>query len=423
VRTGPWVQLRRPIGWVEGLPLAAALLAFVAVTNRWLGWDGGFSYVQANDERAYLTIARAFPGLPDQRIADQHAQRWVVHWAIGGLSDLFGTAPQTTYYWVAAALAIAVSLVLTAVLIRLGVSLAAAAVALAVFILSPYAFRFYAFAPGYLADLVFELGLVVALLALARRSLPLLLLGLAAGALGRQTMLVVVPVVVVWVALAAEWRRADGRRPWAAAAAVLIVPAVSYMVVKGVAADFSNAGFELSRLTILDTVMDLPETASDLANHVAHTAIVLIVVTALLAATLPSLDLRRQPAELWGPLAIGAAIVLQVLVLNPDPIAYDYSSSNEPRLAAMALPALAVAFAVARRNVEQASLAARENAPALAVAGVLLLAVASSHQRFTIVSTGSAGVTFALQLAAGAAFFAMVWVGDRHLARSRPRPG
>ena len=74
-----------PSAGASGLALVAGLLAFVAVTNRWLGWDGGFDLVQANDERAYLTMANAFPGLPDVEIANQHAQRWLVHWSVGGV--------------------------------------------------------------------------------------------------------------------------------------------------------------------------------------------------------------------------------------------------------------------------------------------------------------------------------------------------
>ena len=419
---GLWNRFRRPVGWADGAPLVAGLLAFAAITNRWLGWDGGFAYVQANDERAYLTIADAFPGLPDQAVADQHAQRWTVHWLIGALADLFGTSPETVYSWVAVLLAIAVGFALAAVLIQLGVSLATAVLALGVVLLSPYAFRFYAFAPGYLADFVLELGLLVALLGMVRRSLAIVLVGVILGTLGRQTMLVVVPVLSIWIVMAEGWRGDSRRRTWSAAAVVLIAPVVVYMVVKGVAADFSREGFPLSRLTILDTLMDLPGSASDLVNHVGHTAIALIVVTAMLVATLTSIELRRLPAEFWGSLAIGLVIVAQVLVLNPDPIFYDYSSTNEPRLAAMALPALAVALAVGRAGVEQLSAAARDNAPALAVTGLALLAIASLHQKFTVPSTGSAAMTFALQVAVGLVLATTIYVGDRRLAGSRPLP-
>ena len=124
--------------------------------------------------------------------------------------------------------------------------------------LSPYAFRFYAFAPGYLADLIFDLALAAVLLAMVRRSVALLLAALVVGVIARQTMLVVAPVVAVWIALAGDWRRPDGRRAWIAAGAALVVPVLAYMVVQTGAADFATPGYGLTRLTIVDTVMDLP---------------------------------------------------------------------------------------------------------------------------------------------------------------------
>lgn len=416
-------RLRNPLGWSNGLVLVAGLLAFLAATNRWLGWNGGFDLVQANDERAYLTMAHAFPGLPDVELANQHAQRWLVHWSVGGLSDLFGTSPEVIYSWVAAALVVAICVTLLALLIRLRIGFAAAALALGLFVLSPYALRFYAFAPGYLADLIFDLALAAVLLAMVRRSVALLLVALVVGVIARQTMLLVAPVVAVWIALAGDWRRPDGRRAWIAAGAAFVVPVLAYMVVQTGAAGFATPGYGFTRLTIVDTVMDLPGTASDLANHFAHVAIVPIVVTALLAATLLSIDLRKQPAELWGPLAIGVVIVVQVIGLNPDPIAYDYSSSNEPRLTAMALPALAMALAVGRRSVEALSDAARENTALLALIGLPVLALASLHQKFTAISTGSAAVTLGLQLLAGVVLFALVWLTDRRALVSSPSPG
>ncbi|HYI98119.1 MAG TPA: hypothetical protein VEX36_00345 [Thermoleophilaceae bacterium] len=415
-------SLRGPFGWPQAIPLVVALLAAVAVTNRWMSWTAGFFHVHANDERAYLTIARAFPGVPDERIADQHAQRWTVHWAVGGLADLFGTSPETVYRCAAIGLAIAVVVVLAAVLIRTGVSFAAAALALGAFVLSPYVFRYYMLAPGYLADLVFELGLVVVLLGMVRRSLPLVLVGLIVGVLGRQTMVVVAPVVGLWIALAPEWRGADRRRAVLPALAALVLPVAVYMVVKGVAADFSRPGFPFSRLTILDTVLALPGTAADLLSHVSHVGIALLVIGALLLATLLSVSPRELPSLFWGSLAIAAAIVAQVLALNPDPIANDFSSTNQPRLTAIALPALAVAFAVARRTLEQSSAAVRHNTAQLAIVGLPLLLVATLNHSYTVLSTGAAAATLMLQAIVAAMLFAALLVSDGRVTLARPRP-
>ena len=119
---------------------------------------------------------------------------------------------------------------------------------------------------------------------MGRRSLALVLTALVLGVLARQTMLVLAPVIAIWILLADGWRGPDGRVSWVAAGSAIAVPAVVYGLATQLAAGFSAPGFPLSRLTILDTVLDLPETSGDLVNHFAHTAIVPIVVTAVLAS-------------------------------------------------------------------------------------------------------------------------------------------
>lgn len=416
--------LRAPLSWRSALPLLAGLLALLGLTNRWLSWERGIDVAGATDQLSYLEIVHAYPGLPDSPLADQHAQRWTVHWLVAALADLIGAAPETVYRWAAIALAIAFCVVLCAVLMRLGVGTGVAALALAVLVLNPYALRFYGLGPGYLADLLFDLGLAALLLGLVARRLPLVVAGLAAGILARQTMLLIAPVAAAWIALAPAWRArlASQRGRTLAAVLAIATPLAVYLVVKAVAADFSKPGYPLSRLTILDTVMDLPGTAGDLVSHTAHVAIVLLPIAALLAATLWRTGLRGLPFELWGALAIGLVVIAQALALNPDPFAYDYSSSNEPRLTAIALGPLIVALAIARMRVEASSAEARRRSPALAAVGVALLAVGSLHQTYTVVSTGSGGGTLGLQLAVAGALFAAVRLCDSDPERARGEP-
>ncbi|MGB2712191.1 MAG: hypothetical protein WBC33_11825 [Conexibacter sp.] len=402
--------LAKPLTWPPALVLVGLLLGVVAATNRWMSWGAGFHYARADDERAYLAIANAFPHLPAERIADQHAQRWPIHWLIGGVADLLGAKPEIVYRYAAILLALAVCLTLAAVLMRLRTSTATALLCLATFALNPYALRYYGLAPGYLDDLGLELGIAVTLLGLVARRLPLVLAGLLAGVLCRQTMLPVVPVVALWVALAPDWRAASGSVRIGRAVAVLMLPIGAYLAIKGAAADFSRPGIPFSRLTIVDAVTGLPDTASDLVNHFAHVAIALLVIAALLAATLVRTELRDLPSAFWGSLAIGLVVVAQAAALNPDPVFNDYSSSNEPRLTAMSLGALVVTLAAARRAT----------APALALLALALLTIGTFHQDLTVLSTGSAGVTLALQAAVAGALAVAVWLSDRRPASRRP---
>ncbi len=415
-------RLTAPLTWPTATAAIAVLLAIVGATNRWMSWSAGLIYARADDEHAYLLMARTAPGMTDQQLADQHADRWALHWLIGSIADLTGTQSETLYRYVAIALAVAVLLVLAAVLMRVGASAATALLCLSVVALNPYALRYYGLAPGYLVDLGLELGIALALLGLIARRLPLVLAGAVVGVLCRQTMLPLLPVLAVWVAFAPEWRADADRGRLGRAAAVLALPIAAYAIVHLVAADFSRRGVPFSRLTILDHVTALPGTASDLANHFAHVGIALLVITALLTATLLSTGLRGLPFAFWGSLAIGLVVIAQAAALNPDPVFNDYSSSNEPRLTAMALGALAVALAIARRTAERAAPGRQAVAPTLALLALGLLAIASLHQDLTVISTGSAGVTFALQALVALALFAAVLYADRREPRGARVP-
>lgn len=380
-------SLSAPLTWRPALAIVGLLLGILTATNRWMSWGAGLVYARANDEHAYLTIAHAAPGLPSARIADQHAQRWPLHWLVGALADVTGARPEVVYRWAALALALAVCVVLAAVLMRIGASTATGLLALAVFALNPYALRYYALAPGYLADLAFELGVAVLLLGLVTRRLGLVLGALVVGTLARQTMLPVALVVALWVALGPDWRALRPRARLAAGAATLALPLLAWLAVTRVAADFSRPSVPLGRLTIVDHVLELPGSAGDLLGHLAHVAVVLLVVAGLLGAALWTTRARRLPSSCWVALAIGLAIVAQAVALNPDPVFDDWTSYNEPRLTALGLGALAVALAAARPAIR----------PGFAVLALGLLAVGSLHQSQTIASTGSAGATVALQ--------------------------
>lgn len=406
-------------GWGAVAAIVAALLAFVALTNRWMGFFAGLRYAHGDDEYAYLKLAHAFPGFPDERIADQHAQRWAVHWVVGGLAELAGSSAQDVYRVCSAALVVALLLVVATVLRRIGANAATTLLALALVALNPYALRYYGLEPAYLADLVFDLALGVLLLGMVTRRLWLVLAALLLAAIGRQTVVAVAPVVALWLALAPEWRDAPGpaltlrgaRRPLLPAAAALLVPLVAYLVVKGVAADFSRPGVPFARLTILEALGDLPGTASDLANHFAHAVNALLGAGALLAATLWTARrrLRELPSLCWGSLAVGAAIFVLAALLNPDPVFNDYSSTNEPRLVALGLAPLAVAFASARDWLErEAGARPLASSPALVAALTALLALGSLHHIYTSVSTGSKEATLAVELLTAAALLVLL---------------
>ena len=407
-----WRWLHEPLCRSGAFAAAAGMLTVLAALNPWLGWRPGIARSGATDGYSYLKISDAAPGFPHGPVAIQHAQRWPLHWVVGSIAVLVGSRPETIYRWVALILIVATALVVAAALVRMGVSGTTGVVALALAVLSPYLFRAYGVAPGLVADLLFDLSLTVVLLGLLSGSLPIVLGGLAAGAAGRQTMLVAAPAVALWIALAPEWRGDDGRRRTTAAVLALLVPVVVFAVVAKVAAGFAGPADTAGHITIIDTLRGLPGTASDLVSHVAHVAVVVVVPAALLLATVRLVPLRSLDSRFWGSLAVGVAIVLSVLALSPG---------YGPRLTGMALIPLAIAFAAARDALEKHSAPAREHAAAFALAATGLLILGTLHQTYTVVSTGSAAATAGLQCVVGIGLIAATMLAGRQSPAPAPR--
>ena len=314
-------------------PRAAVFLGWVALllaTQAWPGIDRGIEAEFATDAGAYRSMAAAAPGLPDGPIREQHAERWVVQWLVGTLADVTGMGLETAYRVSSLAVVAGFLVVLQLVLLRLRLSVALHAVCLGLVLASPYPFRYWLAAPGMIGDAVFGLGLVLALLGLVRGSFRLVLLGLVVGTLARQTALPVALALALLLALPRTSFLTGRRARLLGAAAVALVPLALYGLVRSVAESFSVADVpSLGELTIL---ADAP---GQFAGHLGR----LLLGAAFPLAALAACSGLRARAAL-SPLVAGAAVFVQPLLLSAS-----WLISNEPRLAGLAVPALAVGAA------------------------------------------------------------------------------
>jgi hypothetical protein len=396
------------------LLVGLGLALLVCATNRWMSWSGGIDYLTARDVGDYETIARAAPGLPSTDMPAHHAARFPVHWALGTVSALSGIPLHTTYRLALAAVVVLTLVVLHATLApRLGPG--AYAVVLAVFVLNPYALRYDMLVPGMVADATFVLGITLALFGLIRHRAWAVVAGMALAATARETALVVAPVVAVWVLLAPGWRATPGRSRAALAGGVVVLVAGIVVTCGAVAKGFSAPalpgvfdsraavrGYSLPRVspaTVDDyTVIGALASPRVLAEHVVRVATPLLIVLTLVLAAGAQFHrerrgLRGLGPELWGALAIGAAIVVQPLLVSPAVLA-----DNETRLAALSLVPLAVALSLTLERLGANRLTWRDAGVVAAV-----LAIGSLHHLYTVVGPSSAPQMPVLELAAGVA--------------------
>ncbi len=338
--------------------IAAGWIGFVLLTEHWRPWGDAVRLQYATDVEEYETIARAAPGFPSIRIQTPHADRFPVHWTIGELHRLLDIGLHPLY-WLATGLVLAATLLAVHATLRtLRASTTAYALCFGAVAASAYPVRYLLDAPGMLTDALFVLGLAVIVHGFVTGRFDLVLAGLVAATLGRQNAVPLAVVAAVCVALEPRWRP----RRWLYAALAVVVPVVVYVVPHEASKSWSagNGGHGVIGMTVGGDW-----TPHTFASHIARCVVAVAIPAALLALGW----LRGRRAPLWVPLALGLCVFLQAAALAPD------WSHAEPRLAGLALPALAIAAAPA---LGAARLGSRERA--VVVVGI---ALASFHHLYS----------------------------------------
>jgi hypothetical protein len=393
---------------------AAVMLGFVAATNRWLDWAHSLRLVSAHDEVDYRAIALAAPSFPSVKLQNQHAQRFVFHYLIGLVARVISDVDHL-YAVVTVLAVIAIIFALMRVLALIGLSTAAAVLCLAVFILNSYSIRYYLIARGEVADLMFDLGVLISLGGLFARRYRIVLLGTVIGAAARQTELpaAIALGIALWVWPGAAEDAAARRlgRACLPALVALVIYVIEVHVAAGFSYDYTPG---VKDFTVLGELEALPSGAGSLAQHVLRSVNGLFGVAGLLAVGLAALGgargrgrWRMPGREFWGCLLVGLAVALQPLVLNAD-----YADHNETRLSVLGLGALVCALAVLLAELERGG---HTVGPGRVAVLVGVLAVGSFHHLYTIVGTANPTQTVILQVLAAA----VVSLG---LARGLRRP-
>jgi hypothetical protein len=334
------------------------LLALAAAVQHWYSVADGIRVQFAHDVSSYLVIAYAAPSLPTTPVLQPFAERIPVHWVVGVISNA-GVSVGLVYRVGMIACLLGVVFAVHATLTLIDLRTGEYALAMAALAASAYPFHYLLASPGMLSDAMLVLGVAVLLLGFARRTFWIVLLGLALGTAGRQTMVPVALVAAVWAFVSPAWVHVR----WRVAGACLALPVGIYIALNLAARGFGypepGGLHDLSVLGFLTGPQALVE-------HLGRVTLGVMVPAGLaLGAWLRT----RNPLP-RGALLVAAAVAAQPLVLGPSS-----NGGNEPRLAGLAAPALVVAAGALLRG---ARLTRRETALAAVV-----IVVAGLHSRYT----------------------------------------
>ncbi|MDT0353515.1 hypothetical protein [Pseudonocardia charpentierae] len=327
--------------------LAALLVAavYLAVTTPWLSVSEGVERFRFHDTVPYLAIARSAPALPDVTIGSAYVYRWPLHWTIGALSQLLGV-PVTAVY---SALAVTVTAAVVATvwsLSRAHGGLVSAVAATGLVVVVPFDARLFLVGPAMLADAVCALGVLVAVRGLLTVRTGRVVVGCLVMAVSRQSGAVVLPLVAAWCLVGPRWRDLPARSRWLTAVPAVTIPAAAVGTALAVAAPFSTPyAPDPLRDNIVVDLLALPAGGIGVLRHlVLSVDSVWIAVVGFLVVALSAR--RRTPSEAWWVFAVGVLLAVQPILVSPRFPGLLY---NEPRIAAIGLPVLAVALAIAWR--------------------------------------------------------------------------
>lgn len=195
--------LVRSIGSVFGA------LVFVVLTTYQLPFTDAIVWVQATDVYSYLVISSSAPSFPSERISFHFSQRWIPHYLVGCFAGYFGIDLGIAYTLCNGFLVISILVLIRHLLIQVARDESLVTVVFLLLALSAFSFRLYIFVPGLLADLVYVLGLTVALKGCIGRRYSLIVLGMLVATTGKQLSLLVLPGLALYIYVV--WGRLLGR--------------------------------------------------------------------------------------------------------------------------------------------------------------------------------------------------------------------
>lgn len=245
------------------LALLVGLLLSIALTNRWFVTEPAQLSVQKFDAVSYWEIARAAPHFPQEihvlgrttsdslaRVPFHHAQRFFVPYFVGSIAHTAGISEKVCFTFAQLILALLTAYILWKSACVLGLSGWSAMMIPVLFLCNPYCTRYFFAETPMLPYTVFLCGFSVLLYGLLTQRWHLVLGGLIFAAFGRQTSLLLLPPVVLWLYLDSAWRAAYKKVHLALLGGVSVFVVLLWYAVSGtIAAEFAGENINTAHLT------------------------------------------------------------------------------------------------------------------------------------------------------------------------------
>ena len=332
-----------------------AVFALVLVSNTWLGWESGIDLLHAVDVYSYEIIAESAPQLPSttgDEISFQYGQRFVYHYIIGIVAKLTSLPLPVVYHGGVLATLILLTAAVARIVSEVGLTGFRSCVCVVLLVVNPYVIRYYLVVPGMIADVLFALFMAVTILGLLRKQIGIVLCGVLLAVLARQTQLLALPGLVLWMVAGANWSDDSVKRKTLNVATLVGVHAVAYFVSSRVAEPFTYpvADFHLYYSVYTYFVLEFDKLLA-LAEHILRIGIPHLMTGLFLgvayAKIRKSVSWKSLPAEFWACLIMVVSLAAQPFLMEPE-----YATHGQARHSSLALVAAITALALFFREYE-----------------------------------------------------------------------
>ena len=299
--------------------LLAMLLLALGLTNRWLSVEQAVQLEQATDIRSYLQIAALAPALPpaDAHLISHHAQRFLLPYVVGTVAFYAHLSPQLVFRGAVLVLIVVILRLAWRIFQHLQLPVPDGLLCLSLFILHPYALRYYLAIPAMANDLLFVVGLLLLIHSLFRGRLGLALAAVVIGTIAKQTMLLLLPVAAWWILFHRPWNSLPLSRRLVALSLIILPALACYEVTAWVARGF--AAESLGAIPLLTGLLRWCRSdfnAPFLANFLFRGLLPFLFPLSIMCAVL----LKRRPAlppEFYFLIAVALSCCVQPLLSGP----------------------------------------------------------------------------------------------------------
>jgi hypothetical protein len=352
----------------------AGLIAFLAATNLYVNpTDDRQQYADGyRDSFSYITMAEAAPGLPDSLVPFHHAQRLAIPYTIGLAHDATEVGLHALFLLTVIGFGLGAVLLLVRTLSRIGSPWPHVVVAAAILAMNPWTFRPYLAYAELVDDVGFVCGLAIIVHALVTGRVGLLLVGQVVASAGRQTGLLLLPMIAVALWRAEPWCQIQPARRWLAAVGTTAIATTIYVMTSRLATEFGQTNINVDHFVGLIAWMQSSFSAHQLGAFIVAAAEAPFVPLVVLGVG--SLMLRRRPSMLAASLLLGAGCIwAQPILAGPG-----ITGGNIQRLMTLGLLPVVVAMAMLLQVADPLGEKLRQAAPIVAT----LLALASMHHHY-----------------------------------------